>query len=220
MPVPNPVSIPVPKLVLSIPAVVLCGCGVLSSSQALDLSADGYDAGFLAVMSEGPAITPVSGSATYSGAIELTAPGGRGDIRGQLELTADFDAATPFSATASGFQGTIDGQDVTYSGTLSSDAASDATPRNEVIITDLPEIASSGEATAMVLSLGGTLTNDDTGVNNALQTRSWIKGNVYGRRAEDLAGTLRFFVLPDGPSALTGNAQETTVRGTWWVQSD
>lgn len=198
---------------------LLAGC--FGSGTNISATPEAFDAAYLEAAGFGPTITPLSGTATYNGEMQIKTvdtSGETGAIRGALELTANFASASPFSATASNFSGEVNGQAVSFSGTLSSDQATDKSPINELATNPLPAIAGGGETSAMVLSLGGTLTNEDSGVKNEFRPGTNITGNFYGTDGKAVAGAVGAAVLPTGgTSVITGNTSGAVTGGQWYA---
>jgi hypothetical protein len=201
----------------------LSGTGNTPSSGSGSTSSGGskssFDDAFAKAQGLGPTTTPLSGTATYNGRMHVLtgASADTGSITGDVEMTADFGSGTPFSATARNFAGTVEGAPVTYSGTLSSAQATDSSPINSLITSPLPPIAGGGESSSLVLSIGGTLTNDDTGVNNTVNPGSSMNANFYGPDGKAVAGAVAWNVTPDGTSAITGSASNASVGGQWYA---
>jgi hypothetical protein len=204
-------------------ATSLSGCFLTGGANVSGTKAE-FDAAFLDAMSEGPTTTPLTGSATYNGEMQVLTvdnTGTTGSIRGAVEMNANFASATPFSAEMSNFSGTVNGNDVSFSGTLSSDQATDSSPINQLATTPLPAIAGGGEASAMTLSIGGTLTTDDTGVKNTLNPGSTMNGNFFGTNGRIVGGATGWSIAVDGgTSALTGTGTGTNgaIGGQWYAE--
>ncbi|MAM62061.1 MAG: hypothetical protein CMH11_11270 [Maritimibacter sp.] len=203
-------------------ATTLSGCFLTGGGTGISGTKAEFDAAFLDAAGLGPTTTPLSGTATYNGEMQIITvdnAGQSGSIRGAVEMNANFASATPFSAEATNFSGEVRGTEVSYSGTLSSGQATDSSPINLLTTTALPAIAGGGEASAMTLSIGGTLTNEDTGVKNTLNPGSTMNGNFFGNDGKAVGGAVGWSVAVDGgTSAITGTGTGTNgaVGGQWY----
>ncbi|MEC7760364.1 MAG: hypothetical protein VX874_00470 [Pseudomonadota bacterium] len=169
------------------------------------------------------AAVPVLGSATYEGEIQIDTMSGTtqsGSIRGGLVMEASFTSTDPITATAGGFAGTINGQRVTYSGQLSSNDAPGIYPVNRITTSFL----TANPTSTMWVSIGGTLTNDETGVRNRLRAGfgeaegSWLQGSFRGADARAVTGDVQFNIEPrGGRSAITGTTNDAIVTGDFYA---
>lgn len=177
---------------------------------------------FQEVAGLGPTVTPLRGSATYNGEMQILTvePAGEtGSIRGSLELSANFGTANPFTMSATNFSGEINGVETTFSGTLTEDQSTDRSAFNEIATSALPAIAGGGETSAMALSFGGTLTEDATGVENKFEPGSNLMGNFYGRNGQAIAGAVGVAITPTGgTSAITGSSSGAITGGQFYAQ--
>ena len=104
---------------------------------------------------------PLTGTANYTGESRLTFsdPSNTGEptgvVTGDLDLTVKFGAARPFTGTATGFEGELDGKDVAFDGKLSTDKrnAAGALPVNQLI-------DYRGENTIALFGMSGELTRN------------------------------------------------------------
>ncbi|MEC7760363.1 MAG: hypothetical protein VX874_00465 [Pseudomonadota bacterium] len=186
---------------------MLAGC-LGSTGNKVSATPEAFAEGFQATTGLGVTTTPLDGRATYTGEMQImTLANGQesGSIRGALELTADFASATPFTMSATNFSGEINGEETTFSGTLTHDQSTNSQAFNEIRTTALPAIAGNRELSALALSFGGTLTEDATGVENKFEPGSNLMGNFYGNDGQAVAGAVGVAITPTGgTSAITG----------------
>ncbi len=198
---------------------LLAGC---FGNNGVSATPEEFNEAFLAAAGLGVTTTPLSGSATYNGEMQiLTLENGSesGSIRGALELTANFASATPFTMSATDFAGEINGQQTTFSGTLTHDQSTDRSAFNEIRTAALPAIAGGGETTSMALSFGGTLTEDATGVENKFEPGSNLMGNFYGTDGQAVAGAVGVAITPTGgTSAITGASFGAATGGQFYAE--
>tara|TARA_R110002095_G_scaffold37054_2_gene34525 strand:- start:417 stop:1058 length:642 start_codon:yes stop_codon:yes gene_type:complete len=150
----------------------------------------GYDAAFQAVQGMAPTATRLSGSADYTGEIEILTGLNQGNaderLIGDLDMNVSFDGGSrPITATASGFEGEIDGQQVTVNGTLST--ANNTSGLNTVVATDsnVPGVGTI-TTTGVFATLQGTLTENTGQISG--DAILGLTGNVVGANGEGIIG--------------------------------
>ena len=164
-----------------------------------------------------PTQQPLSGSASYSGQVEILTGLDDNDpmesVVGDLTMDVNFDGVDdPIDATATNFAGTLGGEAVTIDGTLTSAASTN--DLNEVTAQEstVPNVGTI-TSTGMVVELAGTLTEPTNQISgDALLTLQGVfnddqlnSGNATG--AFGAAGLA--LQVPGEPGVITG--------GTWYV---
>ncbi|MAM62060.1 hypothetical protein [Maritimibacter sp. UBA3975] len=201
--------------VLALPLIcaALSGCATIKFDPNTTTEAQ-FDTVFATNNALARSAAPLFGSASYEGEVQVdTMAGGvkTGSIRGGLVMDVSFASTEPFTATAGGFAGDINGKRVTFSGNISSEDAPGLIPLNTLIRTGF-------DNTGMWVTMGGTLTNDDTGVRNRLRAGSRLTGEFRGVNARAITGDTELVINPRrGTSAITGSADEATVTGEFYA---
>jgi hypothetical protein len=202
-----------PVLALPVLCAALAGCATIKFDPNTTTEAQ-FDTVFATNDALALAAAPLFGTGTYEGEMQVDtmASGTKtGSIRGGLIMDVSFASTEPFTATAGGFAGNINGQRVTFSGNISSDDAPGLLPINTLIRTGF-------DSTGMWVTMGGTLTNDDTGVRNRLRAGSRLVGEFRGANARAITGDAQMVIRPrGGTSAITGTADEATVTGEFYA---
>lgn len=206
-------------------ATIALGLGILAGCSSVQFDTNTTtEAEFDTVFASADALAfagaPLFGTATYEGEMQIDTMAGStktGSIRGGLVMDVSFAATEPFTAHAGGFAGTVNGQRVTYSGTLSSDDAPGLLPINSIYNTGI----GTARTSSMWVTIGGTLRNDDTGVRNRMRAGTRLVGDFRGVNARVISGDAQMVINPSrGTSAITGTDTEATVTGEFYAISN
>ncbi len=182
----------------------------------------GFDATSDAIIAQGPTRTPLSGQANYAGELRINTQdasgAGNGSVTGDLALTVDFDATdNPFSGSASGFAGTVGGQQVALDGQLT---AQDNTAGgvNFIASDTVSAAGTSVTTTSFGLNLEGELTEQGTGVTS--QVIAGTNNLFMGPDGQGSAGAMRVDVTDTGgeTSVLTGRSGGVGLDGAYHIE--
>jgi hypothetical protein len=175
------------------------------SGAALDTN---FDTAFNAAINQGPTQTPITGTASYVGELNLRTVDATGAENGfavgDLALAVDFDASSnPISGTATNFRGVRDGTDITIGGTLDT---ANSTSINEVtdLTTPLPT-GGSITITNMNVSLRGDLTDDEFG--NTYNAEATLNGPFMGSNGAASAGAAGVLTNSVGTNGIVAGGQ-------------
>ncbi|MEM1301688.1 MAG: hypothetical protein AAGH17_03815 [Pseudomonadota bacterium] len=162
-----------------------------------------FDSKFNEVSGLPATLTKLTGTAEYTGKVSIrtdpNAPPTSSDVVvGDLDMDIDFDNGTsPITATATNFNGSVNGQDVTIDGTLSTANAQNQV--NAVTSTN----TGVGTVTGISVGLEGALSDpNSTLTGDALMT---LQGTFRGDNGAAINGASGLVVRPSsGPNVVTG----------------
>lgn len=156
---------------------------------------------------QGRTLTPLSGTADYSGQVEILTNENPADtkeaIYGDLKMAVNFGANVkrPVSGTIGNFAGKFGGEDIKLDGTLSTANAKASDP-NFVTSTEIT-LPAPASGTRTLTSMGGTFTGDLSDPDSKLtgRTELIVSGDFYGTGGEGIVGMAGGSVAPSSGAA-------------------
>lgn len=174
-----------------------------------------YDTNFAAAQGKLATTTALTGSADYKGEIEILTGLNQGNadesVIGDLEMNVNFDGGSrPITATASGFEGEVNGTQVTVDGTLSTANAPNGINAVTATTVEVP-VVGSVVSTGLSVQLEGSLSEETEQLTGDAQLT--LQGTFVGTEGASVFGSAAGIIDPaTGPNVITG--------GTWYADKD